>query len=390
MKKVMFLLLLLVGMSFAATTATPSLTLTVSNISETVRPGSSFLLQMLVVNNGGGTAKNLTVEPVIAKPFRIKTGTSDVANIGDISLGQSGSAKLYLYVLPDTPGDVYDLDVVTSYNSGNKRFSLTRTVSILIEASPTLEIIDAEYGIIYPGDSATLTLEIRNIGNGKARNIRALYANSSGAILPSGSAVAYVESLEPGKTKMVDIPISIMGDAEAGSYSVNVVVSYEDEDGTPQTELARSIGLGVQSNIELKTYFDNGRVIQNIPSEVVISIANTGPSTAQYLEVMPTSKSGFKVTPEVIYIGNLESDDFDTAEFEITSANAGDQQLELQLVYKDKFNNEQMVTRKIGITALTPKEAAAFEQRSLAPYFLLLILIGVGIWYWRRRKKQKA
>lgn len=388
MKKLVLLLLILAAVSFASTTATPSLSISVSNISRTITPGASFAVEIKVQNNGQGTATDVFVEPDIRKPFAIKTGTEEAIDLGSIGLGQIGTAKVHIQVLPGTPSDVYDLDFAVRYKSGTKDFALIRKVSVNVEASPVLEITEAEYGTINPGDHAPLSLTIRNIGSGQARNIRAIYANATGAILPAGSAVAYISTLSPGKSETADIPLSIAGDAEAGAYSVGIQVSYEDEDGILQPTLSRIIGLRIDSDIELKAYYDSGRVVQNMPSNVVVSIANIGPNTAQYLEVVPVSAPSLKVTPGSIYIGNLESDDFDTAEFEVVSENAGAQDLVLTLMYKDQFNQEHEITRTVGITTLTPKQAAAYEQRSYAPLFLLLVLAGAGIWYWRRRKKK--
>ena len=170
--------------------------------------------------------------------------------------------------------------------------------------------------------------------------------------------------------------------------SVNMVVSYEDRDGTSLSTLSRTIGLRIESDIELKTFFDNGRLVQNAPSEIVVSIANTGPNTAQFLEVSPVPTSGIKITPDSIYIGNLESDDFDTAEFEVTSSAVGKQEIQLKLSYKDQFNKEQEVTRKVGINILTAEEAAAYEEKSPVPYVAGIIILAGIAWYWRRRKKK--
>lgn len=388
MKKVLLLLLFLTAASFAATTATPSLTLSVSNITDTIRPGSSFMVQVRVVNNGEGVAGNVSVEPSLTNQFKIKAGTPDQAVLGDMSLGQIATGRLYISVESDTPADVYDIGLMINYMSGKNRFSIKRTIAVNIEAQPTLEIIDAEYEKIYAGDYATLSLTLQNIGNGEARNIRAVYSNATGAILPAGSAVAYIPSLAAGKSVDVEIPLAISGNADAGTYSVNMVVSYEDQDGTPQSVLTRTIGLRIESDIELKTFLDSSTLVQGTPSEIVVSIANTGPNTAQFLEVTPIQAPGMKISPDSIYIGNLESDDFDTAEFDVTSSSAGKQQVQLKLIYKDQFNQEQEVTRKVGVDVLTLEESSALQETSMAPYGFLLIVLAGGAWYWRRRKKK--
>jgi len=390
MKKAVFLLLLLVASSFAATTAAPSLTISVSNITETIRPGASFTVQVKVQNDGQGTASNVTVVPTTDRPFAIKTGTSSEVSVGSVGLGQIGTANLHLQALPGTPSDVYNLEFVTIYWSNDNQFSITRSTPIRVEANPILEIIEAEYDKINPGDFAEISLKIKNIGSGEARNVRIVYTNVTSSILPAGSAVAHLSSLDPGKTKTVDIPISVSGDAEAGTYALNFEATYEDQAGVIQPLLARAIGVKVDSNIELKTFFESGRVIQGTPSEIVLSIANTGPNTAQYLEVIPVQKRGMSITPASIYVGNVESDDFDTAELTVTSENAGMQDIEITLLYKDHFNQAHEATEKVVVKVLTQKEAAALQPRSYGSYFLLLILIGGGVWYWRRRKKKKA
>ena len=376
-------LVLFVGMALAA----PDIQISVLNVSESVRPGGSFTVKMQLVNNGDATAEEVEMYPEVRTPFRTKAGTSDRETVSQLILGERASGTFHLNVLPRTSSGVYDIKLVAAFKYNDRLFKVTKSVAINVEAKPVLEVVSANYPTTYPGDFLGMKLEIKNIGGGLAKNVRIIYENTSSQIRPSSIAVAYLDELISGDSKEININLMVDGDADAMTYPVEIKILYEDEGGNLQPTVTRTLGIVVESKIELKTFLDSGTATQGVPSTLTISIANTGPNTAKYLEAIPVQNS-FEVTPHAIYVGDLESDDFDTLDFKLTAPNAGDQKLSIELVYKDANNVESKELRKVAFKVLTPKEAAAQQPKSRTPYILLAIIIIGGAWYWRRRKKK--
>jgi len=388
MKKIMLLSVLALMLFAGAASAAPDIQISVLNMSQEIQPGGSFTVKVQVANNGDGKAEDIEIYPEVRNPFRIKAGTSPKETVSQMILGEQASGTFHLTVLPRTSSGVYDLKLVATFTYNNKLYKVTKNIAINVEAKPILEVLSTEYPGAFPGDFIDIRLGVKNIGGGLAKNVRVIYENTSSEIRPSSVAVAYLDEILAGSEADIDLNLVIDGEAEAMTYPVKITMLYENEGGTQQPAVIRTIGLVVRSKIELKAFPEGGTIVQGVPSSLTVSIANTGPSTANYLEVVPVQDS-FIVTPRRMYIGDLESDDFDTIDLEITAQEAGEHKLSLEFIYKDANNAENRELGEVSFKALTPREAAALQPRSKTPYVLLLIILGGGIWYWRRRKKKQ-
>jgi hypothetical protein len=86
------------------------------------------------------------------------------------------------------------------------------------------------------------------------------------------------------------------------------------------------------------------------------------------------------------YVGNLDSDDFETVDF-IIKPTAAEPRLQIQLEFKDPYNVDFKETYDLPLRIITQKELG----NGGFPWGILLVVLAAigGIVYWRIRRKKK-
>ncbi len=394
----------------------------ISQDPDPVAPGQTLELRWRVENYGGAKAENLLFEVVPRYPFSLEPGASPSQRIATLVARQTGddAATLFyrLQVEPDAiPGDEeirlrYTMDngvTWTQLDPFDVRIaSGTSTLSVESVAVSPEELV--------PGQQARIVLTLRNNADEVLRDIKVKLnlvtrLESATAIqvtelpfAPLGSSnERSVAALAPGKSAGVEFLLAVAGDAASDIYRVPLSLTYIGQDGTAYAtdEESTFIGLKVNSIPEYTLNIqDQGVYLAGSTGDVVLSLSNIGAGDIKYLTITLEDSQGYSVvSPPTAYLGNLEPDDFETAEFTIHVDSDAKEALPLTIAlrYKDPFNTgfEEWKTLKMPI--YTAKEA---KRLGLVPkgrgYLLTVALLAAlvgGAWLLIRRRgkaKQKS
>ncbi|MFH1649033.1 MAG: hypothetical protein ABIA93_00610, partial [Candidatus Woesearchaeota archaeon] len=126
-------------------------------------------------------------------------------------------------------------------------------------------------------------------------------------------------------------------------------------------------------------------------------ISNTGPSDINYVTFTLLDSKGYEVVgPRQKYIGNLQSDDFETEQFSIHIADdaSRDENLTLHISYRDSYNRPYDDKVELLMHVYSTGEA---RKLGLLPapnisgwiIFIIILVLVVGIWYWRRKRHKR-
>jgi LPXTG-motif cell wall-anchored protein len=125
-------------------------------------------------------------------------------------------------------------------------------------------------------------------------------------------------------------------------------------------------------------------------------LVNRGLSAAKFvnLEVLP-GEDYTVVSPSKIYIGNMESDDYESSNFKIYLEKGTEKvNLPLRLSYKDSEGNSMVEEETVPLNTYTNAEISKFnlKQGDGTIYYIVIgIVIIVGsYWLYRRRKSNQA
>ena len=94
------------------------------------------------------------------------------------------------------------------------------------------------------------------------------------------------------------------------------------------------------------------------------------------LNILP-SKDYEIIGKDIVYLGNLESDDFESSDFEIFLKKSGNVDLILELDYKDSFNKEFTKKEVLKLRSYSGIESRrlGIEEAKGKGFLLVIILI---------------
>jgi hypothetical protein len=244
---------------------------------------------------------------------------------------------------------------------------------------------------IVPGEIASVSIEIENIFEDPVENLKIKLVLENVPFAPyQSSSEEFLDELDDGDEEKFTFKLIALPDTASGIYKIPVLISYNEN----ETEEGL-ISLTVNSKPELKVSLEDSVVlIKGKENEIIIKIINSGLSDAKFVYLETSEVSGIKfLTNKEQYIGDVDSDDFDSVKYKIhLDSNALNSiNLPVILKYKDATNKEYTETETIILKAYSLKEARVLglvEKKSYGFYILIGVFSG-GYFVYRIIKKRK-
>jgi hypothetical protein len=354
MKKIVFMILLLLSLTVfatvfvnaATTTGAPDIKLVFEEVTpEPVEPGQDLTIKIRIYNAGGANADNVIITRVYDYPFKLKSANQDVSLLGAIAIGGSRDETSYITVSPRAKSGIYPLKylIETHYNSGIVSYS-EHEILINVIGNPEI-ILDASLpDEISPNSDFNLMLEIKNIGTGNARNIK-IRSDYEG-IAPKGSNMIFIEQLTA-QNNTSTIVIFKVGEAiTPGFYQVPFTIEITNEKGEKIIS-TQKIGITVihKADISIQDLkIQPGTVAVGGKISIQARVENIGKGDADnvYVELKldpAEGLSGFKKA----YIGKLEADDDAPAIFTLTAMAENKYKTQLIIHYTDDLGEHTKI-----------------------------------------------
>ena len=127
---------------------------------------------------------------------------------------------------------------------------------------------------------------------------------------------------------------------------------------------------------------------------IVIKIVNRGLTNIKLMTAKLTETENIEILskPE-IYVGNIDSDDYETVEFNINvKSYEKTVELPVELKYMDSTNKEHQQKKSLDLKTFSKGKAATIVSKIIGIIINLAILVGIvlGIrWFYKRRKRNK-
>lgn len=259
---------------------------------------------------------------------------------------------------------------------------------IYLVSALTIASVTSNPSEIQPGEKFSLGLEIENNLEEDIENvIVSLILNDKTNPVPfapyQSSSEYTIEDISEGDDEKASFDLIAFSDALSGTYTIPVQVSYRLDNGTQS--LFESLGI-VSVIINAKPKIDISSVgsvlIRGTKGKISIKVINSGLGDAKFLSVNLKQISGMKITnSDKVYIGNIDSNDFDTAEFNVfinTDASSS-VSLPVELTYTDSRNNQITESKTILIKTYTTKEATELGLINQNNTLLILVFVVVSL-----------
>lgn len=396
MKKVILLIaMLLLSISMVSGIDANSLSATLTRYDpQPAEPGKYVTVYIKLENSGTGTAKNLILVILPEYPFSLDPGKSNQVYIG--SLGNNyhtaeftlkidekalqGTSKLKVrYNLDEFQEFWSEQELDVTIQAGNNVFSISN-----IETEPTN---------IAPGSSGKIKVEVENLAGSYFSDLSASI-DLSDDDLPFAPYNSPTEKslyqLAPNQKHEFVFDIIASPDAEAKIYKVPLTLTYSDNTGTEYTK-SELIGVIVNSVPDISVTVDDTDLLRdNMIGTITLKIVNKGFNDVKFMNLKLTETDKFEIlsaSPEE-YIGNLDSDDFETVEFKLMLKDSEELEIPLELEYKDMNNNPYTEHLAVKLKIYSAKDLGQ-NGGSKTIWLVLIIIVVAGYFIYKRRKKNK-
>ena len=217
--------------------------------------GEEAELVLTIRNNSTtDTARKVLTNLVFANSpgLTLCPGSTDSAYIDSIRPGGTQTARLKIMAKPDADAGYSLLGIGLTYE-GREHTMGTASQNIMIPVSQKMDLqvgTPSVYGKQVKGREGTISLQLMNMGRGKAMNIRIIASDGLQQAAPT-----YVGDIPAGGSATADVAAVF---TKIGAYMGTLVVQYEDTNGQLYTATAQ-----VQLNVEDPENSNNNAVDPN-------------------------------------------------------------------------------------------------------------------------------
>jgi len=251
---------------------------------------------------------------------------------------------------------------------------------------------------VAPGETIRITLGIENELGSDASNIAVNLDLSAVPFAPyQSSTEKSIDELDDGDDDTVLFNLVALSDATAGVYKIPVKITYDVDEQTLTKTSFISITINARPILVVES---SNSLIKGRNNDITIEVTNTGLTEAKFLTIIIKETSGVRIIgTDNIYLGNIESDDFDSADFKIlvsVSANSNIN-LPVELTYRDATNKLQTDNFNLNLKAYDKEQAIEIGliQKNNTLLYVTITIAVIALWLIyrmirkRRRKKNR-
>jgi len=285
--------------------------------------------------------------------------------------------------------------------------------NMLLVSAVTIRDVDSTPDEVAPGEVFDISIEIENTHSFYIENINVklmltktettnplnpLETVTEGEDVPfapyQSSSEKFLDELESDKKEDFKFKLIVLPDANSGIYKIPVEITYEDEDGKEYSK-DELISVIVNSAPELKVSLEDSVVlIKEKENTFSVKLVNSGLADVKFVYMNLREVSGLRyVSEKEQYIGDVDSDDFDSVEFTvyIEEGASNSIRLPLTLKFRDATNKEFTQFKSVVLKVYTLEEARELGLVAKPSYKYQIIAGIIVIFYigYRINKKRK-
>jgi len=403
------ILLLLVSTVLAAYPVTEQLPLTMgirvsllNQDPDPVAPGDYVELRFQLTNNGQ-SRKDVTFEILPEYPFALDLAKPAVQDLGPIyGFADSKDIQTVYYRLRVNENAVEGTETI-KIRYKEKGFDwIQQEFDIRIQskdAALSLISVKTEPESLIQGKEGNLRIEIKNLADSLMKEVTLkliLDDVTTAPFAPIDSSTINRITRIPGKSsKETVFKIAPLPDADSGLYKIPILLSYYDEIETPYNK-SDYISVRVGEEPNLRITLDETQIYSSGQTgDIDVRFSNIDATDIKFLNVELLETNYLEVAaPREVYLGNVDSDDYETATFKVYLKKVkGDTvALPLKLTYKDSNNNNYEITKNLELRLYSSSKAKMFglaTKGGSGGIIVVIIIVLLGLFLYRRYKKKK-
>lgn len=343
------------------------------------------------IENMGTSATDVEIRFVPEYPFTLAPGEEGSRKIGVIPGIEEALEEFDIMVDLYAPNEEKEIKFQYKWTTAEVWAELKEPITI--ETYDSLVVVnnfETIPNIIKPGDEIAIKITIKNEGVNSIRTVDlTLDTTNNDVFSPVASGdTKRIEFLEPKESK--EITFKLMTDSSAGIkiYNLPLKIRFVD-DKNKDYETSSKIGIKMNAEPDLTMLVDSSEIFKSkTVGNVRVKIINKGIVDVKYitLKIIKTPDYNVLSPSNIIYIGNLDNDDFDSGEYLIKPLTKNPV-LKFLIEYKDPYNKEYSKDYSLPLRIVSKSELG--ETKSKLPMVILLIVIVFAIYWFYKKRKNK-
>ncbi|MBS3168748.1 COG1361 S-layer family protein [Candidatus Woesearchaeota archaeon] len=357
-----------------------------------ITPGSETKVYFEITNLR--SEPTLNSKATLATSFPFESENKEIL-LPQINPGETKSVEFTFKTNKDTKPGTYKLTLTYSIPQRSKIVTNSFDVKIIAsEKSLNLINFNIEPKKVKPGEEAVIKIAFENTEDSTLQDVEVKIdlTNTTLPFAPINTGTEKtIKSINPGEASEISFNIVVLPDAKSNVYRIPIEFKYHDESGNEFTK-KDFLGVIVGGNPEFQIDLEETSAYQiRNPGKIVLSLSNIGPIDIKFASISILEKDNYDVISKSrVYLGNLEPDDFETAEFDIFLKDKGP--IKIELNYKDSFNNDYSQIKEIDLPVYDSGTVSKYglqpNGKSQTPLIAtILIILTIGIIYgWTKTK----
>lgn len=271
---------------------------------------------------------------------------------------------------------------------------LASLLLVSMTSALTISHIQTSPSEIKPGEDADIEITLENDEDTDIQDVSVKLDLTNLPFVPSDSSnEETIDEIDEDDSEVFGFRILALSDAASGVYKIPIEISYKLN--TEIKQRSGMLSLTINAVPELDVQIEDSTLLKGQQNELILKIINKGLSDVQFLEIEVRDGAGFSVlSPKKTYIGEVASDDFDTAELKIyiNENAAGLVSFPVTIKYKDITNKEYEKSYSLQLKTYTKKQAiqlGLIKQSKIGFYVFLIIVVVILYIVYRKLKKAR-
>ncbi|MFA6329296.1 MAG: hypothetical protein WCX64_01265 [Candidatus Micrarchaeia archaeon] len=352
-----------------------------------VEPGTYFDF-FASVKNAGKDTLSVTCGLDPKYPFSMDAGEENYRTFTRMAEAKEALLNFRVHVADTAVEGTNYLDFTCKNLDTGQSNTIQLKVSVKAKAS-TVNIVSvvSDPETIRPGQKATLNVFVNSASPNYLRDFKISLGVGSDAFpfaVVGGTNEKLVSEVAPYQSANFSFELMAYPSASSGVYKLPITVTYSDKLGRSYS-INQSSGLVVGSEPNLEIAAESTEVTRaGSTGKVIFRVMNRGLVNVKTLRIeMQPSKDYVILTAPSQFIGSINADDFETAEFSIhVSENAtGPLALNAKLYYSDTSNAEFASAAAASLPLFSQVEAIQYGLEKIPDNTLLYIILLLVVLY---------
>jgi len=243
-----------------------------------------------------------------------------------------------------------------------------------------------------PGQEGKVRIEIENILNDDVEDLSLFLKFTNLPFIPIGTSEQSIDEIKEDEDEDFVFTFKASSTIAPGDYEIPYTIEYKIQGDEDIIKKDGSLGVKVKANpvLSFTTALENP--VEGRRGTITLKIVNKGFSDARFVSVRILPEDFTVLSGTEVYIGEIESDDFETVTFNVIF-NKISPNFQAIIEYLDFDNQKVIENLELPLTVYSQKRAleiGIIQPSNTTTYLLLALTLVLLIIFWRIfRKRQR-